>query len=273
MPDPTASHARPPGDPRDPGDRGANARLVGTRFSDVRWFAEIDSTNRYLLDEAARGAVEGVVAVADSQSAGRGRLGREWQSPRDAALLASVLLRPALAIEHVPLLVTAAALAAADAVEHLAGIAGRLKWPNDLIVRERKLAGVLAEAIPGQAVVVGMGLNVHWDVVPPELDKIATACNLESDVAVDRVDLLVEWLMRYDARIGALATLDGRERLRADAVARSATLGRRVRVELADRVVEGVATDLTELGHLSVARDDGTIETVVTGDVVHARPT
>ncbi|HEX5615599.1 MAG TPA: biotin--[acetyl-CoA-carboxylase] ligase [Acidimicrobiia bacterium] len=269
MPDPTASHARPPGDP---GDRGVSARLDGTRFTDVRWFAEIDSTNRYLLDEAARGAAEGIVAVADSQSAGRGRLGRQWQSPPDASLLASVLLRPALATEHVPLLVTAAALAAADAVEGLSGIVVRLKWPNDLVVGARKLAGVLAEAIPGQAVVVGMGLNVQWDVVPPELDGIATACNLESDVAVDRVDLLVEWLTRYDARIGALATPDGRDRLRADALARSATIGRRVRVELAARVVEGVATDLTELGHLVVTRDDGTIDTVVAGDVVHARP-
>ena len=265
MPEPTTSHARPPS------DRGANARLVSTRFTDVRWFHEIDSTNRYLLDEAAQGAPEGVVAVADTQTAGRGRLGRQWQSPRDASLLVSILLRPALDAEHVPLLVTAAALTAAEVVERLAGIAACVKWPNDLLVADRKLAGVLAEALPGRAVVVGMGLNVHWDVVPPDLEGVATACNLESGIPVDRLDLLVEWLTRYDARIDALATLHGRAVLRGDVLARSATIGRRVRVELADRVVEGIASDLTELGHLVVMRDDGELETIVSGDVVHLR--
>ena len=266
MSEPTTSHARPPS------DRGANARLVGTRFTDVRWFHEIDSTNRYLLDEAARGAPEGVVAVADTQSAGRGRLGRQWRSPRDASLLVSVLLRPALDAEHAPLLVTAAALTAAEVVERLAGIAARVKWPNDLLVADRKLAGVLAEALPGRAVVVGMGLNVHWDVVPHDLEGIATACNLESGIPVDRLDLLVDWLTAYDARIDALATADGRGAMRGDVLERSATIGRRVRVELADRVVDGVATDLTELGHLAITRDDGGIETIVSGDVMHARP-
>lgn len=266
MPDPTASHARPPS------DRGVNARLAGTRFTDVRWFDEIDSTNRYLLDEAARGAPEGVVAVADVQTAGRGRLGRQWESPRDASLLVSVLLRPALDTEHGPRLVTAAALAAADALAQLGGPIARVKWPNDLLVDERKLAGVLAESLPGVAVVVGMGLNVHWDAVPPALAGVATACNLESGVEIDRADLLVAWLARYDTRLDALATPHGRAELRRDVLAHSATVGRRVRVELADRIVEGVATDLTDLGHLVVLGDDGATETIVSGDVVHLRP-
>ncbi len=148
-----------------------------TRFGPIRRFADIDSTNRYLLDEARTGAHEGAVAVADYQSAGRGRLGRRWEAPPGANLLMSVLLRPTLAIEELHLCTVAVALAAADACERVAGVVPELKWPNDLMVGGRKLAGILAEALPGRsgpvsaspttpAVVVGLGLNVGWP--PPD---------------------------------------------------------------------------------------------------------
>ena len=144
-----------------------------TRFGPIRRFAEIDSTNRYLLDQARAGAAEGVVAVADYQSAGRGRLGRRWEAPPGSNLLASVLLRPALAADELHLCTVAVALAAVAACERGAGVAAELKWPNDLMVGGRKLAGILAEALPrgpggrrATVVVVGLGLNVRW---PPPL--------------------------------------------------------------------------------------------------------
>jgi BirA family biotin operon repressor/biotin-[acetyl-CoA-carboxylase] ligase len=265
MPDPAANYRRV-------SDPGTTRRLASTRFTDVRWFAEIDSTNRYLLDEAAAGAPDGVVAVADVQTAGRGRLGRRWESPRGASLLVSVLLRPRVAAGHVPLLVSSAAIAAAEAVEALAGIDARVKWPNDLMVGDRKLAGILAEAIPGTAVVVGMGLNVQWDRVPPELDGIATACNLESAVTVERAALLVEWLVRFERWLEAVETAAGRSMVRDAVHARSATLGRRVRVELPDHhVVEGIATGLDDAGHLLVTDAAGSEVRVAAGDVVHVR--
>ena len=95
--------------------------LAGTRFDDVRWFEVIDSTNRYLLQCAAAGAAEGVVAVADEQTAGRGRLGRTWVAPAGSALLVSVLLRPALPVERIHLVTLAAGLAALDALDRLGG--------------------------------------------------------------------------------------------------------------------------------------------------------
>ncbi len=157
---------------------------AGTRFGPVRRFAEIDSTNRYLLDEARGGAPEGAVAVADYQSAGRGRLGRRWEAPPGSNLLMSVLLRPHLAIDELHLCTVAVALAAATACEEGAGVVPELKWPNDLMVGGRKLGGILAEALPAgtgaadadggsgggsakaPAVVVGLGLNVGWP--PPD---------------------------------------------------------------------------------------------------------
>jgi BirA family biotin operon repressor/biotin-[acetyl-CoA-carboxylase] ligase len=231
-------------------------QLARTRFRDVRWFGVVDSTNRYLLERASAGDPEGVVAVADEQTAGRGRLGRTWVAPAGSALLVSVLLRPALAPERVHLVTLAAGLAALDAIDRLTAVPARMKWPNDLVVDDRKLAGILAEADGRGAVVVGMGCNVRPDALPPELHDIATA------VEVDRAQLLVEWLGAYDARLNTL------DRVIADATARSATIGRRVRVDLARETFEGVATAITDDGYLVV---DGRV--VTAGDVVHLRYT
>jgi BirA family biotin operon repressor/biotin-[acetyl-CoA-carboxylase] ligase len=229
----------------------SDARLTGTRFGDVRWFPVIDSTNRYLLDCAAAGAPEGVVAVADEQTAGRGRLGRTWVAPPGAALLVSVLLRPSLPPDRLHLVTLAAGLAALDA---LPDVPARVKWPNDVVVGERKLAGILAESDAAGAIVVGMGLNVRDDWFPAEL--AATACA----VPVDRSELLATWLQAYDHRLDAL---DG---VRADSIARSATLGQRVRVELPGETFEGTARALTEEGYLVVGD-----RVVTAGDVVHVR--
>jgi BirA family biotin operon repressor/biotin-[acetyl-CoA-carboxylase] ligase len=238
------------------------ARLAGTRFHDVHLFEIVDSTNRYLLQRAAQGAAAGEVAVADEQSAGRGRLGRSWVAPPGSALLVSVLLRPALPPERVHLVTLAAGLAALDALHGLdalgavdASEAAGLKWPNDVVIGDRKLAGILAEADAGGAVVVGMGCNLRPAALAPEVREIAAA------VSVDREDLLVEWLRAYDARLDAL------DRVVGDAAACSATLGRRVRVELAAETFEGNAEALTEEGYLVV---DG--RAVSAGDVVHLRP-
>jgi BirA family biotin operon repressor/biotin-[acetyl-CoA-carboxylase] ligase len=171
------------------------------------------------------------------------------------------LLRPALPVERVHLVTLAAGLAALDAVDALssgpsgaASARAGLKWPNDVVVGDRKLAGILAEADGMGAVVVGMGCNVRPGALPPELGDIATA------IAVDRAELLVAWLRAYDGRLDAL------DRVVPDATARSATLGRRVRVELATESFEGTARSLTEEGFLVV---DGRV--VSAGDVVHLR--
>lgn len=241
-----------------------DARVAGTRFGPVRWYDVIDSTNRLLIDEATRGAAEGLVAVADSQTAGRGRLGRSWVAPPGASLLVSVLLRPHMQRERWHLATLAAGLAAVAAVAETGGIDAGLKWPNDVVVEDRKLAGLLAEAT-GDALVVGMGLNVQWDDFPPDIALTATACNLCSDRAITRGDLLAIWLRELDAR------LDAPDRVLAEATDRSATLGRRVRVELADGTFEGDAQALTAAGHLVVRRVDGRDQTVSAGDVVHLR--
>src|ERR1700731_1016213 len=116
---------------------------------DVHWRSWVASTNAVAMEMARAGAPEGLVVVADHQTAGRGRLGRSWESPPGASLLASILLRPVLPPARLALCAGAVALAAADACAALTGVEPRLKWPNDLVVGGRKLAGILAESDPG----------------------------------------------------------------------------------------------------------------------------
>jgi BirA family biotin operon repressor/biotin-[acetyl-CoA-carboxylase] ligase len=247
---------------------------------DVRRLVETDSTNRVVLDLARAGEPEGVVVVADHQSAGRGRLGRSWQAPRGASLLVTVLLRPRLAVRDAHLVTIAAALAAADACEAVAGVRPGVKWPNDLVVERdgttRKLAGLLAESIVTgdrlDAVALGMGLNVRWPaVLPDDLAPIATALNHESGGDVDREPILDGWLTRLADRYGRLTGDGGADALLAEYRTACVTLGRAVRVELADGGFEGTAVDVTSEGHL-VVDAGGERRTVAAGDVVHVRP-
>jgi BirA family transcriptional regulator, biotin operon repressor / biotin---[acetyl-CoA-carboxylase] ligase len=264
------------------GDRARSA-LAGTRFADLRWVAETGSTNRDLLDLASSGAPDGVVLVADHQTAGRGRLDRTWVAPAGASLLMSVLLRPAVEPADTPLLTVAMALAIVDAVTECNGLV-LLKWPNDVVVDGdpvRKLAGVLAESVVDRrgslAVVVGAGVNLNWpDPLPDELEALAgsaTALNREFGARIDQVDLLVSVLRSLERRWGAVESggREGRNALVAAARAASATIGRRVRADLGHRSVEGTATDLDERGDLVVVDDAGDGHVVVAGDVVHLR--
>ena len=252
------------------------ARLAGTRFRDVSVLDEVGSTNTELMERARAGAPEGVVVVADHQSAGRGRLGRTWSAEPGTALLVSILLRPALPITEVPLVLMAAGLAACDGVEAAAGFRPRLKWPNDLVVDDRKLAGLLSESSGGDdpAVVLGLGLNVSAGAYPPELAAEATSCQDQAGRPVDRADVLVGLLTALEARYAAVLTAGGRSATLAAYRSDSATLGRRVRVDLTTGPpLEGQATRLADDGELVVVDDQGAEHLVNVGDVKHLRRT
>ena len=214
--------------------------VTNPRFSDVRWFAEVDSTNRVAADLVRAGAPDGLVVGADHQTAGRGRRGRTWDSRPNAALLVSVVLNPAP-----PLVTLAAGVAAAEACEAVACVDVALKWPNDILLGDRKLGGILSELVAGAAV-VGLGVNLGW--APEGAAKLGAE--------VDRDALL-------DAYLGALG---GPGDVLARYRARCVTLGRSVRVELPTETVEGVAEEVDDQGRLVV---DGREITV--GDVVHPR--
>lgn len=233
-------------------------------------YDEVDSTNRVAADAARAGRAGGLVVVADSQTGGRGRLGRTWRSPPRAGLTLSMLLRPAPPAASWPCLISLVAVAAATAITERTEIDVRLKWPNDLLVGGRKLGGLLAEVVDG-AVVIGIGVNVttrRAELPRPD----ATSLQLEGAEATDRLPLLLALLRQVGGDYLAWSEAGGASgSMLATYRSLCTTLGQQVRAELPDgSVVEGQAVDIDEAGHL-VIDAAGVRRVVAAGDVVHLR--
>jgi BirA family biotin operon repressor/biotin-[acetyl-CoA-carboxylase] ligase len=229
----------------------------------------VDSTQTVAFALAAEGAADGTVVVADSQAAGRGRRGRAWVDEPGASLLASIVLRPRLEPARLPGLSLAAGVAVAEALTRGAGLSPRLKWPNDVLVGGRKIAGVLLESrLSGAAegtrvtAVLGIGVNLAQRMFPAEIAEKATSVWLATGRLVDReallaalLDALADWRRRLEYR--GFAPVRARWRELAD------TLGRTVTVD----GVTGVAVDIDADGALLVNDAEGRRHRVVAGDV------
>ncbi|MEV0233285.1 biotin--[acetyl-CoA-carboxylase] ligase [Nonomuraea sp. NPDC050786] len=252
-----------------------NRALVrpGSLWTGLTVVESTGSTNADLAASASGGAGEGTVLVAEAQLAGRGRLGRSWSAPPRSGLTFSILLRPRPPIATQGWLPLLYGVAAASAVRRMAEVDVRLKWPNDLLIGERKLAGILAERAD-DAVVIGMGLNVSLtrEELPTET---ATSLAVEKAACVDRDPLLRAVLREVESHYREWTAADGDAEasgLRSAYLAASATIGRRVRVELPGRqAVIGLATGVDLSGHLQV-ESEGERYTLSAGDVVHVRP-
>lgn len=239
------------------------AGRLGIFAAEPLWFADIPSTNDVALALAEQGAPEGYIVIANAQTAGRGRHGRVWASPAGAGLYVSAILRPA---EHaIALLTIAAGLAVAEGIQASTGLSPRLKWPNDVYVGERKLAGMLAEAGAG-FVVLGIGINVLPAPYPPAIAERATSLEGELGRAIDRGLLLAECLAslarRYaDLQQGRAAAVVDAWRTRA-----TGTLGRAVRWDAAGNRHEGVAENIDASGALIVRTSSGPVR-VISGEI------
>jgi BirA family biotin operon repressor/biotin-[acetyl-CoA-carboxylase] ligase len=236
----------------------------------VEHFDEIDSTNTWVSQKANEGAPEGLVALADFQSAGRGRLGRTWESSHGSSLLCSILLRPDVSPDQLQLVVASVALSARAALVRLSGVRPDLKWPNDLIVGDAKLAGLLAEIVAVDerlAVVVGIGVNLTYQGPP---DVLATSVRAASGVTISAPALLDILLDELEPRRERLDSVEGRAQIREEYTRALATLGQIVRVEQQDATVIGTATSIDDMGQL-VLSVDGEELVFAVGDVVHVR--
>jgi BirA family biotin operon repressor/biotin-[acetyl-CoA-carboxylase] ligase len=253
----------------------------------VEVVASVGSTNAEVAARALAGEPEGLVLVADHQSAGRGRLGRSWVSPPGAGLAVSVLLRPGESGAGVPVsrwswIGLLAGVAAVRALRRTCGLPASLKWPNDVLVPVApggpagKVAGILAEVVAGtagpQAVVLGVGINVSQRADELTTGQ-ATSLRLAGSATTDR-DTVLRALLRAlsDAYRGWTAAA-GDPRSGVGAAYREAcvTVGSQVRVELPTGVVEGIADGIDDDGHL-LLWSDGAVRTLTAGDVVHVRP-
>jgi BirA family transcriptional regulator, biotin operon repressor / biotin---[acetyl-CoA-carboxylase] ligase len=239
---------------------------------DIRVFGETTSTNDVVEKLARDGVGEGIAVFAESQTKGRGRLGRKWVSPAGKGLWFSVLLRPDLRPQSATQLTVISAVAVARAIEKQTGLRPEIKWPNDIVFGPRKCAGILlelsAELDHIRHIVLGIGLDVNLsaDELPPELRAIATSLRIEAGREIDRPALAAAVIGELDAAYARQRAGDFHE-IGDEWMRRCTTLGRRVKILVGDRPVIGTAEALDEEGALLVRTEHGRLERIVGGDV------
>lgn len=249
-------------------------RIIGR---EIFPFGQVTSTNDVAFSLARGGSPEGTLVIAEEQTRGKGRLGRVWHSPAGLGLWFSIVLRPGETVYHLPTVSLVVALAVAGVARDAYGVDARIKWPNDVLVRSRKLCGILTEAEfldnGVEFIVVGVGLNVlHRESdFPDELRGIATSIAIESSVKVERVDAISRVLWAVENRYVDLCR-KGFEGLRLDILPLSSLIGRLTRVETANGIIEGVAVDIDETGALILRRENGLNERVLAGDATLIQP-
>lgn len=238
-------------------------------------FDSLPSTNLEAARRALEGAAEGLCVVASAQTAGRGRLQRQWISPKGAGLYFSVVLSPRIHQSSWPLITLAAAIAAHDALLEAYSLKTDIKWPNDILSNNRKLCGILAETVEtpnGRAVVLGVGINLTSSAFPPELRESATSVQLETGKVPNLEIILRNLLIALERRYEMLQSVRGGEEiLREWSVRSSYASGKRIRVANGQEVLEGTTRGLESDGALRVETDQGEIRIVRAGDVTELR--
>ena len=235
----------------------------------VHFARETDSTNLWIKRLAKEGASEGTIALAEFQSAGRGRLGRSWEVPEGTSVMMSILLRPQFEPQYAPTLTLVMGMAVAKAVKSL-GFDVSIKWPNDVVVSHKKICGILTEmgVRDGKIdyAVIGVGINVNIKEFPEEMADKATSLYLESGREFDRSQipgLVMEAFEEYYEKFAATCDLSG---LKEEYESILANYNQPVRV-LAKEPYEGVARGITDGGELLVEKTDGMIVAVSAGEV------
>jgi len=247
-----------------------STRVIGR---EILCHEQLASTNLTAMELGEAGAAEGLVVIAEQQTAGKGRLGRRWESPAGVNLYLSILLRPAMPPWEVPRLTFLSAVAAARALQDVTGLKVEVKWPNDLLVNGKKIAGLLnemsAESDAVHHVVLGLGLNINMtaDQFPSELRYPATSVWLEKGTLTSRLDVVVALLEHFDRLYDEFLRC-GMEPVRQAWQELFAMLGKAVRVESGPASLKGVVAGIDEEGALLLQLPDGTIEKVLAGDVL-----
>jgi BirA family biotin operon repressor/biotin-[acetyl-CoA-carboxylase] ligase len=247
--------------------QGLGTKTVG---KEILHYAEVASTNTLAMDLAQKGAVDGTVVIAETQTGGKGRLGRTWTSPA-GNLYVSVVLRPAVPVSKAPLITLMGAVAVASGVRRQCGLPAGIKWPNDILLSGKKVSGLLTEmsAEPDRIrhIVLGIGVNVNMDgrALQPDVRRMSTTLAAAMGRPVDRTALLRTLLAELDLWYHRFLQND------ADVLAAwkelNVTLGHRVAVSGGGAKLEGLARSVDAEGRLILKLDDGTLRQVAAGDV------
>ena len=249
---------------------GLATQRIGTK---LHYFAELDSTNIFARRLAEQGAPAGEIVIAERQTRGRGRLGRSWVSPPFVNLYCSVVLRPRLFPKYVPQIILMAAVALAETVASFVPSGAAIKWPNDILVNGKKIAGILTEASWNsnriEFVVLGIGVNLNFPAarMPEAIRQRATSLLIATGKTVQRETFLRRLIQDLDRCYGVLEE-SGFDALAPRWEARFDLRDRRVRVEIMDEVIFGAARGIDREGALIVEKDDGELQRIIAGDVI-----
>jgi len=250
------------------------SRYLDTKFigKKIYYFDTLSSTMDLAMELGIKGLPEGTLVLAETQTKGRGRLGRGWLSPKYKGIYLSLILRPNILPQQAPMLTLLSAVSVCEAVRQIAALEPEIKWPNDILIRHKKLGGILtelnAEMDEVRFVIVGLGLNINND--KKTLLNGATSLKEEKGEPVNRSELLKEILRVIEKNYlifqekGPLPVLDKWREY-------SITLGKRVKVFCHRQHIEGIASDIDIDGGLLIRKDSGITEKVMAGDVVHSR--
>ena len=235
-------------------------------------YDSLASTNDEAAKQARLGANEGLCILARQQTAGRGRRERVWISPADAGIYFSLVLRPKFEIGKFPLITLAAAVAVYNSILESCNLKTDIKWANDVHAGGKKLCGILAETVEGNAVVLGIGINLKKEAVAPELAEIATSIESETSNSPDSEKLIQALTKNLKSYYEILHKTGGAAKIIKEWQARSSyARGKKVRVNLETEVFEGVTDGLEIDGALRVRAENGLIRTIHAGDIVSLR--
>ncbi|HEX9020025.1 MAG TPA: biotin--[acetyl-CoA-carboxylase] ligase [Nitrospirota bacterium] len=246
---------------------GLKTRVVGR---EIKLFSEVASTNTHAMEMASNGAPEGTVVVAETQTGGKGRLGRKWISPRGNLYLSAVL-RPNIPTHKAPLVTLMGAVAVASALRKQCGVEAGIKWPNDVLIAGKKVSGLLTEMSAEQDrirhIVLGIGVDVNMDMdaLPREVRGRTTTLAAETGTKINRT-LLLRTLLRELDRLYQVFLANEQDVLR-EWTRLNVTTGARVAVSGAGEGIEGLARGIDSEGRLIIKQDDGTLRTAAAGDV------
>jgi len=240
---------------------------------EILFLPEVDSTNRRAREQCLRGAKEGAVVLAESQSAGKGRLGRQWQSPAGANLYASIILRPSISAAIAPQIPLLAGVAGANALARATGLDARLKWPNDIFVHGKKVAGILsemeAEGLRTRFIILGVGVNVNWrkEDIPPDLREIATSLRAEAGREFPRAEVATEFFEELEREYGLFLKEGFSSRLREEWNRLSWVNQKWATITVMEKKFEGQVLGLDTDGALLLMDREGRTQRFIAGDV------
>jgi BirA family biotin operon repressor/biotin-[acetyl-CoA-carboxylase] ligase len=240
---------------------------------EILFSPEVDSTNQKARDYSLKGAEEGSVIMAESQSKGRGRMGRPWQSPPGVNLYASIILRPALVPAVAQQITLLAGVAGANALARSTGVDARIKWPNDIFVHGKKVAGILsemeAEGPRVRFVILGMGVNVNWqkEDMSPDFREMATSLRIEAGREFSRAKVAAELFEELEKEYALFLKEQFSPRLRDEWNRLSWINQKWVTLRVTDREFEGQVLGLDTDGALLLVNRDGKIHRFIAGDV------